>query len=58
LDKDLPPQAFAQIENDMPMSRFAEPIEIGALCVFLATDAANQITGAVHVHDGGLILGG
>ena len=58
LDKDLPPEAFAQIENDMPMSRFAEPIEIGALCVFLSTHAANQITGAVHVHDGGLILGG
>jgi NAD(P)-dependent dehydrogenase (short-subunit alcohol dehydrogenase family) len=58
LDKDLPPQAFAQIEEDMPMSRFAEPIEIGALCVFLSTHAANQITGAIHVHDGGLVLGG
>ncbi len=58
LDKDLPPEAFQQIENDMPMSRFAEPIEIGALCVFLATHAANQITGAVYVHDGGLVLGG
>ncbi|NLA85790.1 MAG: SDR family oxidoreductase [Clostridiales bacterium] len=58
LDKDLPPEAFKQIEGQMPMHRFAEPIEIGALCVFLSTEAANQITGAVHVHDGGLVLGG
>jgi NAD(P)-dependent dehydrogenase (short-subunit alcohol dehydrogenase family) len=58
LDKDLPPEAFKQIECTMPMHRFAEPIEIGALCVFLSTEAANQITGAIHVHDGGLVLGG
>ncbi|NMA25084.1 MAG: SDR family oxidoreductase [Clostridiales bacterium] len=58
LDKDLPPEAFEQIEKKMPMHRFAEPIEIGALCVFLSTEAANHITGAVHVHDGGLVLGG
>lgn len=58
LDKDLPPEAFVQIEGQMPMHRFAEPIEIGAYCVFLATPAANQITGAIHTHDGGLVLGG
>ena len=58
LDKDLPPEAFVQIANQMPMHRFAEPIEIGALCVFLSTEAANQITGAIHAHDGGLVLGG
>ena len=56
LDKDLPPEAFRQIEQNMPMHRFGEPIEIGALCVFLSTDAANQITGAIHIHDGGHIL--
>ncbi len=58
LDKDLPPEAFKQIEGDMPMHRFAEPIEIGALCVFLSTEAANQMTGTINVHDGGLVLGG
>ena len=58
LDKDLPPEAFTQIEGDMPMHRFGEPIEIGALCVFLSTDAANQMTGTINVHDGGLVLGG
>jgi NAD(P)-dependent dehydrogenase (short-subunit alcohol dehydrogenase family) len=47
-----------QIEGQMPMHRFAEPIEIGAYCVFLSTEAANQITGTINVHDGGLVLGG
>ena len=56
LDKDLPPDAFEKFEKLMPMHRFAEPIEIGALCVFLSSPAANQITGTVMVHDGGLLL--
>ena len=58
LDKDLPPEAFEKIEKTMPMHRFAEPIEIGALCVFLSSPAACQITGTVIVHDGGIVLGG
>lgn len=58
LDKDLPPQAYETIEKTMPMHRFAEPIEIGALCVFLSSPAASQITGTVIVHDGGIVLGG
>lgn len=58
LDKDLSPEAFDQINNIMPMHRFAEPIEIGALCVFLSSPAANQVTGSVIIHDGGMILGG
>ena len=35
---------------------FGEPIEIGALAVFLASPAAAQITGTVQVIDGGYIL--
>ena len=58
LDKDLPPEAFKHIEMSMPMHRFGEPIEIGALCVFLSSEAGNHITGTVCLHDGGLVLGG
>lgn len=58
LDKDLPAEAFEKIEKTMPMHRFAEPIEIGALCVFLSSPAGCQITGTVIVHDGGMVLGG
>lgn len=56
LDEDLPPDALEKFEKLMPMHRFAEPIEIGALCVFLSSPAANHITGTVIVHDGGLLL--
>ena len=58
LDKDLPPQAHESIKTSMPMHRFGEPIEIGALCVFLSSPAGCQITGTVTNHDGGIILGG
>jgi len=56
LDKDLPQDALDKFENLMPMHRFAEPIEIGALCVYLSSPAGNHITGTVIVHDGGLLL--
>lgn len=55
LDKDLPPSAFEMIEKALPTHRFGEPIEIGALCVFLASPAGRQITGCVYAHDGGLL---
>lgn len=58
LDKDLPPEAHESIKSNMPMHRFGEPIEIGALCVFLSSPAGCQITGTVTNHDGGIILGG
>lgn len=58
LDKDLPQEAFEKIENIMPMRRFAEPIEIGALCVYLSSPAGCQVTGTVLVHDGGMLLVG
>ena len=56
LDKDQPPAALAAIEKGMPMHRFGMPLEIGALCVFLASPAAVQMTGGVIEHDGGMHL--
>jgi len=55
LDKDLPDNFIKTVENDLPAHRFGEPIEIGALCVFLASPAGSQITGCVYPHDGGLL---
>jgi len=55
LDKDLPPSMFETVTNTLPAHRFGEPIEIGALCVFLASPAGCQITGTVMAHDGGLM---
>jgi NAD(P)-dependent dehydrogenase (short-subunit alcohol dehydrogenase family) len=56
LDVDLPPDALEKFEKLMPMHRFAEPIEIGAMCVYLSSPAGNHVTGTVMVHDGGLLL--
>jgi NAD(P)-dependent dehydrogenase (short-subunit alcohol dehydrogenase family) len=55
LDKDLPPSFIAAIENDLPSHRFGEPIEIGALCVYMASPAAGMVTGVNWALDGGLL---
>ncbi len=58
LDVNLPKETIEKIENSMPMHRFGEPLEVGALCVFLASPAGCQITGVVIAHDGGMVLVG
>jgi len=55
LDKDLPPSFIEAIENDLPSHRFGEPIEVGALCVYMASDAAAMVTGVNWAFDGGLL---
>ncbi|MBN2063121.1 MAG: SDR family oxidoreductase [Deltaproteobacteria bacterium] len=39
-----------------PTGRWGKPIEIGAMAVYLASDASEQITGAVFTIDGGYSL--
>ena len=39
-----------------PVGRFGKPIEIGALAVYLASPASEQMTGAVLTIDGGYML--
>lgn len=56
LSKFIPKDMFDYINNQMPLGRFGEPIEIGALAVYLASPAAAQVTGTVQVIDGGYIL--
>ena len=55
LDVNLPPSFFELVENVLPTRRFGEALEIGALCVFLASPAGVQITGAILPHDGGML---
>jgi 3-oxoacyl-[acyl-carrier protein] reductase len=49
--------ALAQIARlaDIPMGRLGEPIELGNLVAFLASERASYITGAVYQVDGGII---
>lgn len=42
--------------SQMPADRFNKPIEIGALAVFLASEAAEQIVGTINTIDGGYML--
>ncbi|MBE7017633.1 MAG: SDR family oxidoreductase [Ruminococcaceae bacterium] len=56
LSKFIPKDQFDYINNQMPLGRFGEPIEVGALAVYLAAPASAQVTGTVQVIDGGYIL--
>jgi NAD(P)-dependent dehydrogenase (short-subunit alcohol dehydrogenase family) len=55
LDKDLPPSFLESIENELPSHRFGEPIEVGALCVYMASPAGAMVTGVNWAFDGGLL---
>lgn len=49
-------ELYKQWRAKTPTGRFGQPIEVGALAVFLASDASAQITGTVTVIDGGYML--
>jgi NAD(P)-dependent dehydrogenase (short-subunit alcohol dehydrogenase family) len=48
--------AFVKLGRGVPLGRIADPDEIAAVIVFLASDEASFVTGAEFVADGGSIL--
>jgi NAD(P)-dependent dehydrogenase (short-subunit alcohol dehydrogenase family) len=56
LSQFIPKDMIEYINNQMPLHRFGEPIEVGALAVYFASPAAAQVTGTAQVIDGGYIL--
>jgi glucose 1-dehydrogenase len=45
---------YQALLNEIPLRRMADPREIAALCVFLASDAGAYVTGASYMIDGGM----
>lgn len=55
LDKLHDASYFVGMEEKLPTHRIANPIEVGALCVYLASPAGCQLTGGNIPFDGGLL---
>jgi len=51
--KKIATEKYERICAEIPLGRFAEAIEIGALAVYLASDASAIVTGAIFTADGG-----
>jgi NAD(P)-dependent dehydrogenase (short-subunit alcohol dehydrogenase family) len=54
--KGIPDEAYKAMCADIPIGRFAEAFEIGALAAYLAGDISDIVTGAVFTADGGFSL--
>jgi 3-oxoacyl-[acyl-carrier protein] reductase len=54
-DHELAVEQLAPIAATIPLGRLGEPIELGHLVAFLASERASYITGAVYQVDGGSI---
>lgn len=49
-------EKFAQKINDIPFGRLADPEEVAQLCLFLASDQSQYVTGQIIGIDGGAII--
>jgi NAD(P)-dependent dehydrogenase (short-subunit alcohol dehydrogenase family) len=47
------PAARAQMEANVPLARWGDPVELGPAAVFLASEASSFMTGATLFIDGG-----
>jgi NAD(P)-dependent dehydrogenase (short-subunit alcohol dehydrogenase family) len=57
MSKNFNDEVYRVLCEKIPIGRFGEAIEIGALAVYLASDASDVMTGVVLTADGGYSLG-
>jgi NAD(P)-dependent dehydrogenase (short-subunit alcohol dehydrogenase family) len=50
---DDPVKAAAYLESGVPLGRFGTAVEVAQACLFLTSDHASYITGAILPVDGG-----
>ena len=52
----LPEEVVKKYAENIPLNRMGKPQDVADLCLFLASDMANYITGQTILVDGGLIM--
>ncbi|MDD4980897.1 MAG: 3-oxoacyl-[acyl-carrier-protein] reductase [Candidatus Omnitrophica bacterium] len=52
----LPEDLKAKMLGVIPLGRFGSPVDVAAVCVFLASEEANYITGQTIIVDGGMVM--
>lgn len=56
MTKAMPKEVLEGMQSKVPVNRLGEPADIAQACLFLASDAASYINGAVLSVDGGIVL--
>ncbi len=52
----LPEDLKQKMLGAIPLGRFGSPADVAAVCVFLASEEANYITGQTIITDGGMVM--
>jgi 3-oxoacyl-[acyl-carrier protein] reductase len=55
MNNGLNPETLSSLAKQLPLNRFATPLEIAKVCKFLISDDASYITGAVIDVSGGMV---
>jgi len=52
----LPEDLKQKMQEAIPLGRFGSPVDVAAICVFLASEEASYITGQTIIVDGGMVM--